>query len=62
MCIYTHLCFAYPSFIEHSSGVAWYTPVRTFVRWKTEIRKIEKPTKLKNAIEILVKLGLGVKL
>jgi len=25
------------------SGVSWHTPVRTCVRWTTEIRKIEKP-------------------
>jgi len=29
------------------SGVSWHTPVRTCVRWTTEIRKIEKPEKLK---------------
>ena len=37
------------------SGAAWHTPVRTCVRWKTEIPKLEKPKKLKNAINIIFK-------
>jgi len=44
------------------SGVACYTPVRTCVRLKIKIRKLEKAKQLKKAIKIFVKWGLGVKL
>jgi len=38
-----------------TSGVAWHTPVRTCLRWKAEIQKLEKAKKLKNAIKLFVK-------
>ena len=58
----THCLRASRKTLLGSSGVAWHTPVRTCVRLKTEIQKLEKPKKLKNVIKIFVNWGLGVKL
>jgi len=52
----------HPIVLKRKTITAWHTPVRTCVRLKSKIRRLEKAKKLKKCNKNLRQAGVGVKL